>query len=126
VIQTALERCVGDATRFAEKHWGRRPLHRPGGDAEGFDDLLSLAGVDHLVSSAGLRLPAFRLVKDGVTVPSPRYTRQARTRSQPVTGLADPVSVYREFEGGATIVLQGLHRYWRTLAEFCRRVTPSR
>jgi bifunctional lysine-specific demethylase and histidyl-hydroxylase NO66 len=122
VIQSALERCVGDATRFAERHWGRRPLHRAGGDSEGFDDLLSLAHVDHLVSSAGLRLPAFRLVKGGATVPSSRYTRQARTGSQPVTGLADPAGVYREFEGGATIVLQGLHRYWRPLSEFCRRL----
>jgi hypothetical protein len=34
--------------------------------------------------------------------------------------MIDPVKVYREFERGATIVLQGLHRSWLPLARFCR------
>jgi hypothetical protein len=37
-----------------------------------------------------------------------------------VRGLLDPVRVYRELDRGATIVLQGLQRYWPPLAGFCR------
>ncbi len=119
-MTSALTRCVGDPGLFAEKFWARLPLHRPGGEPEGFDDLLSLADVDHIVSSTSIRLPSFRLVKDGKTLPAPAVTKTARTGSQSVSGMADPVKVYREFERGATIVLQGLHRSWLPLARFCR------
>jgi bifunctional lysine-specific demethylase and histidyl-hydroxylase NO66 len=86
----------------------------------GFDDLLSLADVDRVVGSMALRLPSFRLVKDGATLPSSRYTKRARTGSEPVAGMADPVRIFAEFERGATIVLQGAHRFWPPLGEFCR------
>jgi lysine-specific demethylase/histidyl-hydroxylase NO66 len=119
-VTTALSRCVGDAERFASEHWSRRPLHRAAGDRDGFDDLLSLADVDRIVSSMSIRLPAFRLVKDGKTLSASAVTKTARTGSQTVSGMADPVKIYREFERGASIVLQGLHRYWLPLARFCR------
>jgi len=92
----------------------------PSRDADGFGDLLSYGDVDHIVSSTALRIPAFRLVKGGKGLPASAYTKTSRTGSQRITGLADPAAVYREFEAGATIVLQGLHRYWLPLARFCR------
>jgi hypothetical protein len=118
----ALSRCVGDVERFVDEHWARRPLLRPGGDPGVFDDLLSLADVDHIVGSMSIRLPSFRLVKDGETLPPGSVARTTRTGSQTIAGVADPVRIYREFERGATIVLQGLHRYWLPLARFCREL----
>ena len=111
---------MGDVDAFTERLWGQEPLLRPSGDPEGFDDLLSYADVDHLVSSTSLRTPAFRLVKAGQRIPVSSYTRTARTGSHRIPGVADTPAVYREFEGGATIILQGLHRYWLPLARFCR------
>jgi hypothetical protein len=40
--------------------------------------------------------------------------------SRPITDLIDPGRVYRLFEEGATVVLQGLHRYWQPVTAFCR------
>jgi len=114
----ALERCVGDPEAFLRDHWAVRPMHRAGGRA--FDDLLSLDDVDHLLTEASLRLPAFRLVKDGATLPTSGYTKSGRTGSQPVSGMADPPRVLERFRDGATIVLQGMHRYWPPLSRFCR------
>src|SRR4051794_20651556 len=34
-----------------------------------------------------------------------------------MTGLLDPRKVFDLFDGGATVVLQGLHRYWRPLGD---------
>src|SRR5438105_2249456 len=116
----ALERCVGDPDQLMNRYSGPGALHRPSGDPRGFDDLLSYADVDHIVSSTSLRTPAFRSVKGGKGLPTSAYTRTARTGSDRITGVADPAAIYREFEGGATIVLQGLHRYWLPLARFCR------
>jgi bifunctional lysine-specific demethylase and histidyl-hydroxylase NO66 len=116
----ALRRCVGDPDRFGRELWGRRPLHCRSGSGPGFDDLLSLDDVDHLVASGGLRQPAFRLVRGGQTLPQAAYTKTTRTGSQAATGVADAAAVFREFAEGATIVFQGMHRWWAPLARFCR------
>ena len=117
---TSLARCVGDAKRFLDHHWGRAPLHRVAADESGFADLFSLDDVDHLVSSTSPRLPTFRLVRDGRPVEPGRYTRTATIGGRTVSGVGDPRRVFEEFEGGATIVLQGLQRYWPPLTRFCR------
>lgn len=117
---SALERCAGEVEGFRSEFWARAPLHRPGADPAAFSDLFSLADVDFLVSSASLRTPAFRLVKDGTSLPPSSYTRSGRMGSRPLSDLADAGRIYELFEGGATIVLQSLHRYWPPLTRFCR------
>ena len=115
---TALERCVGDPDAFLAGDWGRRPAHHR--TTAGFGDLLTFAHVDRMLSAMGLRAPAFRLVKDGETIPTSRYTKSGRIGSVPVTGIADPARIFQLFQDGATIVLQGMHRFWLPLADFCR------
>jgi lysine-specific demethylase/histidyl-hydroxylase NO66 len=117
---TSLARCVGDTKRFLDDHWGRAPLHRVGADGSGFADLFSLDDVDHLVASTSPRLPTFRLVRDGRPLESSRYTRTAKIGGKTVSGVGDPRRVFEEFDAGATIVLQGLQRYWPPLTRFCR------
>jgi lysine-specific demethylase/histidyl-hydroxylase NO66 len=117
---SALRRCVGDPERFVREHWGRAPLYRRRTAPDGFADLFGIADVDHLVAAASLRAPAFRMVKDGATLPPERYTKSGRVGSKPLSDLADPGKVYRQFADGATIVLQSLHRYWLPLTRFCR------
>ena len=116
----ALARCVGDPGRFVAGSWGRAPLYRPGADAAGFADLFSLGDVDHILSSTTPRFPAFRMVKEGRQLDPRSYTRPGRVGGQPVFDLADPGCVYELFDGGATIVLQSLHRFWPPLARFGR------
>jgi bifunctional lysine-specific demethylase and histidyl-hydroxylase NO66 len=132
---SALERCAGDPELFAREVWGRRTLvhrtraardavdeTRPAAPAAGFADLLTLDAVDHLLSSTALRTPAFRLVRDGSPLPAAGYTKTSSISSVPMTGLADPVRIFREFDAGATIVLQGAHRFSPPIARFCREL----
>jgi bifunctional lysine-specific demethylase and histidyl-hydroxylase NO66 len=109
---------VGDPDVFAQELWSQRPQHLPA--AGSFEDLLSLDDVDRIVSTMGLRLPAFRLVKDGETLPPARYTKTTRTGSQEATGVIDARAVFAEFDAGATVVFQSMHRYWEPLADYCR------
>ncbi len=113
----ALRRCVGDIDRFVGERWARRVHHHRGED---FSDLLSLEHVDHIVATMALRAPAFRLVRQGRTLERAAYTRTARVGSRSVDDLIDVGRVYRHFGDGATIVLQGLHRYWEPVTRFCR------
>ena len=116
----ALARCVGDPGRFAREHWARAPLYRPGADAAAFADLFSLGDVDHILSSTTPRYPAFRMVKDGRQLDRRSYTRPGQVGGQPVDDLADPRRIYELFDGGATIVLQSLHRFWPPLTRLGR------
>ena len=115
-----LGRCTGDAETFLRETWGTRSALHRSADPVGFADLLTLDDVDRILTTTSLRTPAFRLVKAGEQIPESAYTRSGTTGSQPVTGMADPARVAELFRGGATIVLQGLHRYLEPVTRFCR------
>jgi bifunctional lysine-specific demethylase and histidyl-hydroxylase NO66 len=119
-VAPMLERCVGDVRRFAEKDWGFRPfLHS---DPGGFAGLLDLGDVDHLVTGTLLRTPGLRLVKDGTPLPPASYTQTIRIGAERVERTARPERVLEAFRGGATIVLQALHRQWPPVARLCREL----
>jgi mannose-6-phosphate isomerase-like protein (cupin superfamily) len=101
---------------FLADHWGRGAHLQQRTDTA---ELLTLDDVDHLLTATALRAPAFRLVKAGVTLPSSACTRRARIGSRTVTDLIDAGRVADHFADGATIVLQGLHRYWPPVTRFC-------
>ncbi len=122
MLRPALHSLVGDAEAFLEKSWARAPhLCRGEGRAgsETFSDWLGLEQVDHIVSSMSLRAPAFRLVRQGCVLPPSSYLRTGTIGSQRVADLPDTAKVLGHFHDGATIVLQGLQRWWPAVAEFC-------
>lgn len=118
-----LERCAGDPRSFLDTDWGKRAAVRLGGPPlGGFDDLLSLDDVDRFLTTTALRTPFFRLVKAGERIPEAVYTRSGRAGSREVRGIADPARVAALFGDGATIVLQGLHRWSEPVTRFCREL----
>src|SRR5688572_4410399 len=119
MTDAALERCVGDVRRFAEDHWGRSPLLHHG-DPAAVAGLLDLTDVDHLITETLLRVPAFRLVKDGDPLPPEAYTQTVRIGGRPVERTVRPDRVADAFADGATIVLQALHRQSGEVGRLCR------
>jgi hypothetical protein len=77
--------------------------------------LLSLEDVDHLLTASAIRTPSIRLAKDGSVLPESAYTRSATLAGKPLSGLVDARKALALFDDGATIVFQGLHRYWPPL-----------
>ena len=111
----ALELLSGDARAFVEKTWATH-VHLHKADPADLVGLLSFEDVDHLLTSTAIRTPSVRLAQDGSVLPASAYTRSgASLAGQPLTGLVDARKVIDLFEGGATVVLQGLHRYWPPL-----------
>ena len=110
----ALELLSGDAQDFVEKVWASRTLvHHT--DPGPLVELLTFDDVDRLLTGTAIRTPAVRIAKNGSVLPSSDYTRPATLAGQSLSGLLDPRKVFDLFEGGATVVLQGLHRYWEPL-----------
>ncbi|MCW2761919.1 MAG: cupin [Marmoricola sp.] len=111
----ALDLLSGDAQSFIEEIWASH-VHLHKADPADLVGLLSFDDVDELLTSTAIRTPAVRLAQDGSVLPASRYTRSGATLAgQPLTGLVDARKVIDLFEGGATVVLQGLHRYWAPL-----------
>jgi bifunctional lysine-specific demethylase and histidyl-hydroxylase NO66 len=115
----ALTRLSGDAQTFLGKVWASRVhLHRT--DHADLVGLLSLDDVDHLLTSTAIRTPSVRVAQDGAVLASSRFTRSGSIAGQPLSGLVDPRKALALFDGGATVVLQGLHRYWPPLIDLVR------
>ena len=118
---SALDLLSGDAQTFREKVWASH-VHLHHTDPEQLVGLLSLDDVDHLLTEVALRAPALRLAKDGAVLPESRFTRSATMAGRSLAGLVDGRKVLAELDAGATVVLQGLHRYWPPLTELVRRL----
>ena len=115
----ALDLLSGDAQAFLAKVWASQ-VHLHHTDPADLVGLLSLDDVDRLLTSVALRAPALRLAQDGEVLATSRFTRSATMAGSPLTGLVDARKVLDLFEGGATVVLQGLHRYWPPLTQLVR------
>lgn len=115
----ALRRCLAvGPTEFLDSYWGTKPLLSPAERLPaGFTDLLDLAGVDELLSRRGLRTPFLRVAREGRMVPVDRYTGPGGAGAEIPDQVLDE-RVLTLFDGGATLVLQGLHRLWPPLVEF--------
>ncbi len=108
---SALDLLSGDAQTFLSKVWASEVhLHRT--DPDELVALLSMDDVDALLTSSAIRTPSVRLAKDGAVLPESAYTRGATLAGKPLTGLVDSRKALALFADGATIVFQGLHRYW--------------
>jgi mannose-6-phosphate isomerase-like protein (cupin superfamily) len=115
----ALELLSGDAQAFLDKVWASR-VHLHHAAPAALAGILSLDDVDRLLTASGLRTPALRVVKDGSICPASSFTRAATIAGSPLTGLVDARRALAMYDDGATLVLQGLHRYWPRLTELVR------
>ena len=65
-------------------------------------------------------MPGFRMVREGTPLDPSTYTGTVRIGGRPLERVARPDRVLAEFDRGATIVLQALHRQSGPVARFCR------
>ncbi|WP_433393505.1 cupin domain-containing protein [Micromonospora sp. KLBMP9576] len=125
VATDALARCVCvEPAKFAAAHWGRTPLLSRADELPnpaGFTDLLSPADADELLSRRGLRTPFLRIARDGQLVPAARFTGSGGAGAEIGDQVLDE-RVLELYAGGATLVLQGLHRTWPALIDFTREL----
>lgn len=122
-----LDRLIAvDRDQFASQYWGQQPLLSPAVQlsADGFSELLDADAIDELVSTRGLRTPFLRVAKNGTTLADKAFTAPGGAGA----GIADQVSddkLVRLFADGSTLVLQGLHRIWPPILEFCQRLAAE-
>lgn len=123
---SALQRLVPFGTdEFARDHWGLRPVVTRAADLP--SGLLSLFGegsVDELVSRRGLRAPFLRVAQNGRTFGDREFTDGGGVGASVSDQVSDDKLLHL-FAGGATIVLQGLHRTWGPLIDFTQQLAEE-
>lgn len=119
-----LELLSGDARTFIDQVWGRR-IWQHQIPAEQVDQIFGIEQADHLITQTALRTPQLRMAKDGAVLPEQEFTKYATIAGRQMTGLIDAGKVLDLFSGGATIVFQGLHRYWEPLRQLVRGLEES-
>ena len=117
--RSMLSRCISVSTgEFAETYWATAPLLTPTTTLDqGYEDLFSAAAVDELISERGLRTPFLRMAKNGSVLAATTFTRSGGTGATIADQVADD-KVLAQLAGGATLVLQALHRSWPPLIRF--------
>ncbi|MFC0597952.1 JmjC domain-containing protein [Streptomyces palmae] len=83
--------------------------------------LLDLDGIDRILRD-GLPADRVRVVRRGENVPESEYTWGGRPIERPFSGDVRPGALSALLEEGSTVVLDALHRYWRPVGDFGRRL----
>jgi lysine-specific demethylase/histidyl-hydroxylase NO66 len=97
-----------------------RLAHR---DATPLKELFSMPMIDELLADNGLTYPLFAMARDGARLPTRTYTYAWRPSRRDMTrDLPDLRSIRDQLAGGATLVIEQLHRNSRPVASFCRRL----
>jgi ribosomal protein L16 Arg81 hydroxylase len=110
------------SSEFARHHWGERPLLTR--SPAGFDDLFSADAVDELVADRALRTPFVRMAAEGAVLSPSLFTGSGGFGAE-IADQLDSAQVLEQFAGGATLVLQGLHRTWEPIARFTRELVAD-
>ncbi len=118
-VQPALFRCISVTTsEFADRFWSTAPLLSDSTElVRDFSDLFSADAVDELISERGLRTPFLRMAKNGSVLATAGFTRSGGVGATIGDQVADD-KVLAQLAGGATLVLQALHRTWPPLIRF--------
>lgn len=107
---------------FFEEYWEEKPLVIARNEPAYFYDLISVSDIDRILSSTGLRVPGFRLIREGSQIPTSQYTKNIPMTPSTFDGLVDLNKVSDEYAHGSTIVLQALERSWLPLVTFCKEL----
>jgi ribosomal protein L16 Arg81 hydroxylase len=107
--------------RFLREYWERKPLFVHREERSYFANLLSFRDLDSVLAS-NRRLPGLRLVKAKTDIAIQRYASEYTQVGESLYGTVDIDRVFAEHRAGATIILEGVHRTWGPLSQFCREV----
>jgi ribosomal protein L16 Arg81 hydroxylase len=108
-----------DPQTFKQDYWEKKPLRISRNQAHYYQELLSLADVDHILSNSSIHPSQIRVVHDGNEVPIGRNT----TGTLGTAGLCE--ELYAAYRNGSTIILQFLHERWKPLRLFCQSLAAE-
>jgi ribosomal protein L16 Arg81 hydroxylase len=99
---------------FLEKHWETQSLHISGRSADFYQTLLSVEEMDILLARHHLKPPEIRVVANQQELLPDRYIKP--------DGSLNLNQLYKAYQEGHTLIINGLQQYWQPLAQACLNV----
>lgn len=112
---------LGDPALFSSQ-WPATP-YRSTGSARILQALPTWDDVDTMINDHSVQAPAFRMAQEGRLISQDFLCRPEGSTSLGLSGLMDPARVLSALRSGATLVLQGLNRFWPPLSNLCRQLS---
>jgi len=103
---------------FFSSYWEKKPLHVPREEPDYYKEIVTPAGLDELISSGHLRIPALQLAKNGYYLPPETYTTNVRSGGEQFSGVVQLDRVNALYRGGATLSLPAVQRTLAPLENF--------
>ncbi|MGQ4616396.1 JmjC domain-containing protein [Nocardia sp. R7R-8] len=132
---SVLQQLVKEPDLFLTQVWGQRSAHFPSMLTQ---PLIGITDIDALFATSLLRVQHFRLVREGRAIPPSEYIRtpgpprppelvaEASALFQQFTeGTPDTTRIVAAINSGATLILQGAHRFLPALRAFCDNLTEE-
>lgn len=90
---------------FFQTYWEKQFLHIARNQPNYFDSILSLLDIDDFLSQQNLLPESIRLVRQGVDIPTDKWTKTALLARGITTTTANPEAILKYYNEGATIVI---------------------
>ena len=121
----ALDRLMTIAPEeFVQKVFGRRHLHTPAADPNGFGDLFSHLALEDLLAR-GVRTSSLRLVHDGREEPVTRGCLPEAGDAPGDAPIASTDTLRTAMASGSTLIVRSLHRLHPPLERFAHEIAQE-
>ena len=116
---------VGDEDEFFRTYFNKKVLYRPRGISGDPRQILSIADMDDIVHSEGMRSSLLRMLGNGVPAIGDQLTSQLEMRREgkTVEDAVDPGRIYAHFRAGKTLIHGGLNLTRPNLRALARSMT---
>jgi quercetin dioxygenase-like cupin family protein len=116
---------VGDEDEFFRTYFNKKVLYRPRGISGDPRQILSIADMDDIVHSEGMRSNLLRMLGNGVPAIGDQLTSQLEMRREGKTieDAVDPGRIYAHFRAGKTLIHGGLNLTRPNLRALARSMT---
>jgi quercetin dioxygenase-like cupin family protein len=116
---------VGDEDEFFRTYFNKKVLYRPRGISGDPRQILSIADMDDIVHSEGMRSSLLRMLGNGVPAIGDQLTSQLEMRREGKTieDAVDPGRIYAHFRAGKTLIHGGLNLTRPNLRALARSMT---
>ena len=96
---------------FFDQYWEQKPLHISRNKGHYYDALFSTDALEQVLQTTGLNPPDIRVVQNQNEMLPAKYHRE--------DGSLHLNQLYKAYDEGYTIILNGLQRFWPPLMAFC-------
>jgi len=107
---------------FFHRYWEKSFVHNIHNNPNYFDQILTIADIDALLSQQNLIPDGIKMMDKGLNIPSERWTRSDTLLNGTIRTVVEPKKLFELFHNGHTVIINSAERSIPRLAAACQRM----